>query len=241
MTRRRFNSWCPPTRWPSSSCGARRTWLDGRGGTTPSARSWRRPMTTYKRFSVLFMRAKDLAAEIEDGIRREAVVVHRRTGEAVYAYEVDGFGNAFHMDDANVPSLLSLPYLGFVPVNDTTYQSTRRIVLSAATNPFYFQGAAGQGVGSPHTGPGKIWPMSVIMQALTSQDDDEIRACLSVLRSTTASRWFMHESFDKDDATAFTRPWFSWANSLFGQLIFHLAESRPHLLLRPRAPPEAVV
>ncbi|CAE8686935.1 unnamed protein product [Polarella glacialis] len=175
-----------------------------------------------------------LASEIDAALQREAVVPHRKAagGESVFAYEVDGFGNTLHMDDANVPSLLSLPYLGYIGSDNSTYLSTRRMVLNRTTNPFYFEGSAGRGVGSPHTGIGRIWPMSIIMQALTSESDEEISSCLHMLATTTAWTWFMHESFNKDDAAEFSRPWFSWANSLFGELILRLSEERPHLIFR---------
>ena len=115
------------------------------------------------------------------------------------------------MDDANVPSLLSLPYLGYLPRRDPVYQHTRAYVLSNATNPWFFSGAAGEGVGSPHTGAGTVWPMAVIMRALTSTSDDEVRECLATLKRAAAApgSWLMHESFHADDAASFTRPWFA--------------------------------
>lgn len=85
----------------------------------------------------------------------------------VFAFEVDGFGSAYFMDDANIPSLLSLPYLGFVDRNDPIYKNTRKFVLSEY-NPYFFKGEAGEGIGGPHVGPGYIWPMSIIMRAYTS-------------------------------------------------------------------------
>jgi len=133
------------------------------------------------------------------------------------------------MDDANVPSLLSLPYLGFVSNDDTIYNTTRTILLSA-NNPYYFCGKAGCGIGSPHTGLGNIWPMSLVMRGLTSSNDNEIIQCLELLKTTTAGKYFMHESFNKDDPTQFTRSWFAWANSMFGELIVTLAKERPHIL-----------
>lgn len=181
---------------------------------------------------VLALELEKIASEVDAALRREAVVVHRRTGQAVYSFEVDGYGNSLHIDDGNVPSLLSLPYLGYTLNSDETYAATRKLVLNASTNPFYFEGTAGRGVGSPHTGLGRIWPMSIIMQAMTSDSDDEILSCLNILTSTTASRWLMHESFDQNNATQFSRLWFSWANSLFGELILRLAEQKPGLILK---------
>ena len=155
----------------------------------------------------------------------------------VYAYEVDGYGNALHMDDANAPSLLSLPFLGFVDASDPVYQATRRRVLSRA-NPFFFESTDGMfaGVGSLHTGPGRIWPLSLIIQALTSDDETEIAACLHQLEAAAAEKGFMHEAFSAADPADFSRPWFAWANGLFGQLVLRLAASPPHLVLRPAAP-----
>lgn len=169
-----------------------------------------------------------LANEVESALRAHTVVKHPARG-SVYAYEVDGFGSYYCMDDANVPSLLSLPYLGAVPVNDATYLATRRLVLSS-DNPYFWQGTAGEGVGGPHAGVDMIWPLAVIMRALTSRDDREIRECLATLQHTTAGTGFMHESFQKDNAQKFTRPWFAWANTMFGELILKLLNERPDLL-----------
>jgi len=135
------------------------------------------------------------------------------------------------MDDANAPSLLSLPYLGCCPVNDPVYQNTRRFVFSK-NNPYFFEGKAAQGVGSPHTLVNRIWHISIIMRALTSESDDEIAQCLNYLKTTHADTGFMHESFNKDDAGDFTRSWFAWANSLFGELILKLYTEKPALLKR---------
>jgi uncharacterized protein len=160
-----------------------------------------------------------LAAEVEAALPTSTLL----------PYETDGHGNALYMDDANVPSLLSLPYLGCMAADDPRYRATRAFVLSH-DNPFFFSGAAGRGIGGPHCGLGMIWPLALTMQALTSSDDAEILGCLSTLASTDAGTGFMHESFHQDDATRYTRPWFAWANSLFGELILQLAATRPHLL-----------
>jgi meiotically up-regulated gene 157 (Mug157) protein len=143
--------------------------------------------------------------------------------------EVDGFGNCLFQDDANVPNLLGLPYLGAVSTNDKIYQNTRRFVLSDS-NPYFFRGKAAEGIGSPHTLVNQIWPMSIIMRAMTSNNDQEILAQLRFLKATHAGTGFMHESFDKDDASKFTRKWFAWANTLFGELLLKIERERPHLL-----------
>ncbi|PVY43749.1 glycoside hydrolase family 125 protein [Pontibacter virosus] len=171
---------------------------------------------------------KALADEVEKALQQYAVADHLNFGK-VHPFEVDGFGNKLFMDDANIPSLLALPYLGCCPVNDPVYQNTRKFVLSD-NNPWFFKGKAGQGIGGPHVGPEMIWPMSIIMQAMTSQSDQEIKDCLRILKTTHAGTGFMHETFHKDDAAKFTREWFAWANTLFGELILKLHAERPHLL-----------
>jgi len=168
------------------------------------------------------------ADEVGAALRRNAITRHPKYG-SVYAYEVDGFGNALMMDDANVPSLLSLPYLDGVSIKDPIYQSTRRLILSEE-NPFFFKGRAAEGIGGPHVGLRMVWHMGIIMRALTSASDAEITFCLLMLKRTHAATGFMHESFDQDDPAKFTRKWFAWANTLFGELIIKLSNERPHLL-----------
>jgi meiotically up-regulated gene 157 (Mug157) protein len=171
--------------------------------------------------------AQVLAAEVETAVQRYGKTQHAQYGE-IWAYEVDGYGNVLKMDDANAPGLLSLPYLGCCGLEDPIYRRTRQFVQSEA-NPYFFRGSAAEGVGGPHMGLNMIWPMSIIMRALTSTDDAEIRQCLRWLRNTTAGTGFMHESFQKDDPKIFSRPWFAWANTLFGELTMRLASERPHI------------
>ena len=166
---------------------------------------------------------RTLADEVAGALEEYAVVEHPKYGK-IYAYEVDGFGSAILMDDANVPSLLAMPYLGCVSANDPVWQNTRRFVLST-DNPCYFEGTALKGVGGPHVGLGWVWPMSIIMQAFTSSDDAEIRDCIRTLLSTDAGTGFMHEAVWKDDPAKFTRSWFAWANTLFGELILDLYQN----------------
>jgi meiotically up-regulated gene 157 (Mug157) protein len=171
----------------------------------------------------------NLAGAIADGMfQGHGVSDHSRHGE-IYAYEVDGFGNALFMDDANVPSLLALPYLGAVELSDPVYQATRRFVLSE-DNPYFFRGVAAEGIGGPHVGLDMVWPLGITMRALTSTNDGEILHCLRMLKTSNAGTGFMHESFHKDDPSNFTRAWFAWANTLFGELIVTLHEDRPDLL-----------
>ena len=161
-----------------------------------------------------------LASEVEEALKEHAVVKHPKYGK-IYAFEVDGFGNRYLMDDANVPSLLAMAYLGDVSLDDKIYQNTRRFVWSE-DNPYFFKGEAGEGIGGPHIGYDYIWPMSIMMRAFTSSSDDEIKECIEMLMRTDAGTGFMHESFHKDDPSKFTRAWFAWQNTLFGELILKL-------------------
>lgn len=164
--------------------------------------------------------SRALADEVNNALKQYAVVDHPEYGK-VYPFEVDGFGNAYFMDDANIPSLLALPYLDGVDKSDPVYQHTRKLVWSE-DNPYFFKGSAGEGIGGPHIGYDMIWPMSIIMRAQTSSSDDEIRDCLRMLRDTDGDTGFMHESFHKNDPVKFTRKWFAWVNTLFGELIVNL-------------------
>jgi meiotically up-regulated gene 157 (Mug157) protein len=168
------------------------------------------------------------AQGIDSAIQQYAVQEHLDFGK-IYAYEIDGFGNKVFMDDANVPSLMSLAYLDPDFKNNEVYKNTRRFLLSEH-NPYYLKGKAAEGQGSPHTGKSSIWPMGIILRALTSEDKDEIRLCLKSLKATHANTGFMHESFHKDDANNFTRSWFAWANTLFGELIVKIYNDMPALL-----------
>ena len=163
---------------------------------------------------------KALADEVETALKKYATYNHPKFG-TIYAFEVDGFGNHLLMDDANVPSLLAMPYLGDVDVNDPIYQNTRRFVWSDS-NPYFFKGTAGEGIGGPHVAYDMVWPMSIMMKAFTSQDDNEIKECVRMLMNTDAGTGFMHESFHKDNPKNFTRAWFAWQNTLFGELIIKL-------------------
>lgn len=171
-----------------------------------------------------------LANDVEAAIVKFAVGEHDNFGK-VFAYEVDGFGNRLFMDDANVPNLLSIPYLGFRPVSDPIVKNTRRMVLSES-NPYFARGKAARGIGSPHTGKRSIWHIGLTMQALTATTDTEVSECISTIKRTHAGTGFMHESFDPDDPAKFTRKWFAWANTLFGELIVNVHNKRPSLLAR---------
>lgn len=171
-----------------------------------------------------------LADEVETALQKYAVVEHPKYGK-IYAYEVDGYGNYTIMDDANVPSLLALPYMGWGTADDPVYRNTRRFVWSE-DNPYFFRGKAGEGIGGPHVGLDYPWPMSIILKGLTTDDAGELQECLTMLRNTDGGTGFMHESFHKDDARNFTRSWFAWANTLFGELVLHVADTHPEVLQR---------
>ncbi len=160
--------------------------------------------------------ARRLAAEIRVGVARDGVI--RDGPDPVWAYEIDGLGGRVRMDDANAPSLLSLPYLGACRTDDPLYLATRRWALSSA-NPWRFEGSAGDGVGSPHTGPGRIWPIAVAIRGLTATTPRERLAAVQLLATTHAGTYLAHESFDVNDPGDFTRSWFAWANSLVGELL----------------------
>lgn len=176
--------------------------------------------------------ASVLANEIKEGIRHYGVVEHPTLRKKVYAYEVDGFGNAYFSDDANIPSLLSLPYLGFVKKEDRVYLNTREMVLNERTNPWYFRGTAPAGIGGVHNGLGYVWPLSLIMQAMTSDSDEEISKLLEDLVQSSAGTGLMHESYWLNNVSTFTRPWFVWANALLGELLIRLSLEKPTLIFK---------
>jgi uncharacterized protein len=169
-------------------------------------------------------RAQRLADEVRVGVETFGKVIHPQFGE-IYAYEVDGLGNANLMDDANVPSLLAMPYLGYCGRDDPIYLSTRAFVLSK-NNPYFYEGKAASGIGSPHTPVDYIWPISLCMQGLTSASREDKFTLLETLMRTDAGTGLMHEGFHKDDPTKFTRPWFAWANSLFAEFVTDICETK---------------
>jgi uncharacterized protein len=169
-----------------------------------------------------------LADTVEKALVKYASFNHLNHGK-ILSYEIDGFGNRLLMDDTNVPSLLALPYLGCIKREDELYRNTRNFVLSS-DNPWYYEGKAATGIGGPHTGEEMIWPMSIIIRAMTSSDDKEIVKCIKWIKNTHAGTGFIHESFNKDNAAKFTRSWFAWANTLFGELIIKIHSEKRHLL-----------
>ncbi|MFT4196991.1 MAG: glycoside hydrolase family 125 protein [Pseudoxanthomonas sp.] len=169
-----------------------------------------------------------LAGEVEQATREHGLM-RDADGQPFWAYEVDGYGNQLFIDDANAPGLLSLAYLGCCERTDPVFARTRALAWSER-NPYFSRGRAAEGVGSPHSGLGTIWPMAIMQYALASDDDAQIRQCLHWLKTTHAGTGFMHEAFDKDDPATFTRDWFAWANTLFGELVIDLAQRKPQLL-----------
>jgi meiotically up-regulated gene 157 (Mug157) protein len=176
----------------------------------------------------LAAQCRSLANEVEQALREHAIVNHSKAGR-VYAYEVDAFGNYYCTDDGNIPSLLSLPYLGAATTDDKIYKRTRRMLLSTE-NPYYCVGKAASGLGGPHVGVDMIWPLGVIIQGLTATNDREIADCLRTLQNMHAGTGFIHEAFHKDDPKKFTRAWFAWANTIFGEFVWKTYQQRPHLL-----------
>ncbi|MDD4689301.1 MAG: glycoside hydrolase family 125 protein [Eubacteriales bacterium] len=167
--------------------------------------------------NTLIFECTKLRDTIDKGIKEFASVEHEKYGK-IYACETDGMGNYTLMDDANVPSLLSIPYIGYADTTDELYKSTRRFLLSN-DNPYYFDGKYAKGIGSPHTPKNYIWHIALSMQGLTSDSADEIREILDMICRTDADTGFMHEGFDAEDPTKFSRPWFTWSNSLFAELV----------------------
>ena len=174
-------------------------------------------LTKVNKNDALATECKALASEVSAALEEYAIYSHPKFGE-IYAFEVDGFGNHHLMDDANVPSLLAMDYLNPEVIDADIYANTRRFVWSQS-NPYFFRGTSGEGIGGPHIGYDMAWPMSIMMKAFTSCNEAEIKWCIELLMRTDAGTGFMHESFDVNDPMHFTRKWFAWQNTLFGELI----------------------
>jgi uncharacterized protein len=178
--------------------------------------------------TALAKECRALADEVETALHEYAIVDHPKAGR-VFAFEVDAFGNYYCTDDGNIPNLLSLTYLGAVKPDNKTYLNTRKFLLSPA-NPYWCVGTAASGLGGPHVGVDMIWPLGLIVQGLTATSESEVKNCLTTLQNTTAGTGFMHEAFNKDDPTKFTRAWFAWANTIFGELVLKTFNQHPDLL-----------
>ena len=158
-----------------------------------------------------------LRDEIDQGIKKYCITEHPKYGK-IYACETDGLGNYSMIDDANIPSLLSAPYIGYSDKNDEIYKNTRSFLLSG-DNPYYFEGKYAKGIGSNHTPHGYIWHMALVMQGITSTDDAEKKELLDMIVNTDAGTGYLHESFLADDPNVYTREWFTWPNSLFAEFV----------------------
>ena len=185
-------------------------------------------VNTIRKDASLANELNQLSSEVEKAVKQYGIIHHPQFG-TIYAYEVNGFGSFNLMDDANVPSLTALPYLNTVPATDPIYQNTRKLLLSA-DNPFFFKGTAAEGIGSPHTGLNMIWPIGLIIRGLTSNNEKEISYCVHTLQQTHGGTGFMHESFHKDDPKNFTRKWFAWANTIFGEFLYKVSKNYPRVL-----------
>lgn len=161
-------------------------------------------------------RALKISQEINIGIAKFGKVEFE--GNQIFVYECDGLGNYLLQDDANIPSLISLPYLGVCAETDPIYLNTRKFVLSSK-NPYFYQGKILTGLGSQHTPENQVWPLGIAMQGMTSNSAEEIENCLQYLENSHAGTYQMHESVGKDDPSIFTRPWFSWADMTFYHLL----------------------
>lgn len=180
-------------------------------------------LTSFYKTSDIISIVTELKNQIQSGINEYGIVEHPKYGK-MYAYETDGFGHYNLMDDANVPSLLALPYLGFCSIEDEIYQNTRAFILSEE-NPYYFEGKAARGVGSPHTPDQYVWHIALAIQGLTSNSSKEIEELLTLFETTDAGTGYMHEGFHVDDPTQFTRKWFSWANAMFCEFMISVVEN----------------
>lgn len=161
-------------------------------------------------------RARSFAAGVRRAIGEYAVLPH--TAKPYYAYEVDGFGQYLVMDDANIPSLLALPLLGWCDADDRLYLNTREVILSEH-NPFYYEGKYLRGIGSPHIPVRYVWHIALAVQGLTAADCREKLDCIRQMVNSDAGTGMMHEGVFVDDPACYTRPWFSWANAMFCELV----------------------
>ncbi|MGX6961408.1 glycoside hydrolase family 125 protein [Vagococcus xieshaowenii] len=173
-------------------------------------------MLTIYQDAITAEEAACLANEIDLGIQTYGIVTHE--GKRVYAYEVDGLGNYVLMDDANVPSLLAAPYLGYCDIDDECYLATRDLILST-DNPYFYQGEFLEGVGSFHTPPNYVWPIALSIQGLTSTNYDEKIRLLDMMANNDGGTNYMHEGVYVDDPSQYTREWFSWANMMYCALL----------------------
>lgn len=180
--------------------------------------------TSVLQESELAEEANALKTAIQLGISEHGMTTNQK-GEKIFAYEVDGKGNATVMDDSNVPNLIAAPYLGYISEEDTAYQKTRQTLLSKE-NPYFYEGAFAKGIGSSHTPENYVWPIALAMEGMTTSDKKEKERILNLLTATDAGTHLMHEGFDVNDPTQYTREWFSWANMMFCELVMDYFDIR---------------
>ncbi len=162
-------------------------------------------------------KALAMAKTVREAIDTYGVTMIEGIGDT-YAYEVDGFGQFHFMDDANVPSLLSMSYLGYKPASAELEQHTREYILSER-NPFYYKGSKAAGIGSPHTPVHYIWHISMAMEGLIASTKEEKYKVIQQMIATDGGKGLMHEGFHVDNPEQYTREWFSWANAMFCELV----------------------
>lgn len=166
--------------------------------------------------AALAAEASAFSAEVRQAVARYGIPPG--VPKPFYAYEVDGFGQYCIMDDANVPSLMSLPLIGWCAQDDPLYRNTRALMLGSH-NPYYYKGSCLRGIGSPHTPADYVWDVALAVEGLTTPDPAEKRALIRMMAHNDAGTRLMHEGIHVDDPTRFTRPWFSWANSMYCELV----------------------
>jgi hypothetical protein len=173
--------------------------------------------------------AKHWSKTIEQAVWEYTVV------DGIFAYETNGLGSRYVMDDANVPSLLSLPYLGFLDMNHPDYVKTKKMLMSRG-NPYYAKGRNFGGVGGPHIDVWNPWPMSQVTNIFGANDDEEILTSLYTIVNNTGGLGLIHESINIYNVSDYTRPWFAWANSYFSEMLLDLAQRKPHLIFTDNKP-----
>ena len=174
---------------------------------------------------------KSIVDTVEKAIYENGVITDNKSGEKFFAFEIDGYGNYYFMDEPGYPNLISLPFFEFCSSKDEIYANTRKRILSER-NPYFIKGKFGFGCSSSHSYRRYNWPLFTIMQGLTSIDKEEIKNCLKMLIESAGNKYVMHESYDIDDINKYTREWFAWANSFFGVFIDFIIEKYPDIVLK---------
>jgi meiotically up-regulated gene 157 (Mug157) protein len=166
----------------------------------------------------LAAQAQTLAAQIQVGIERYGRTWVPGVGW-MYVYETDGYGHDNLMDDANIPNLTALPWIGWCATDDPVYLNTRHFTLSSK-DPYYYSGKYATGLGSPHTPKGWVWPLGLIGAALSTRKKATIASNIDMLDRSDTLNGLMHESVNPNDPSQFTRPEFGWANAFWADLLF---------------------